>query len=580
MKRKWFILLAAVLALTCFAPAALAADDSTQPLTISISRDVKTQVITASGVYQNGYGQMMTVVAELLQESEDGEGTVNAALPPAYLNQFFITDESGAYSHSFRIPESSAVGTYRITVTAADTGASAYGDVAFVSEEEQLEAVALLREAANTSGTEEQVAQAVGAVLVEHATELMLDMTDYNQLGSRAQKVNALVAAGVKAQQPQDVVAVYEIFHPAMAVASVEGCGAENVAAVLEQYSDVISVDLAQLEDLNEEARQYALNWLQSGSYDATEEIETAYTDALILGTVSKPENYSEIQQALLVTYADKLQLDTTKYNQISNKNNVFLAMLNGNYQSVDQLRTAFYQAVDNQLNAEKTPGGGGGGGGSIGGGGGGGTTVSGGVSGQPALPGSSENEETQNKVFQDMDSTPWAQDAVQQLYEKGVVQASADGRFRPEDSITRAEFLAMIVRAFGLEQTGQTTTFQDVAQSDWYYGIVAAAQASGIVQGAGDGTFSPNANISRQDMAVMMDRAAKVCGVTFGMGGSAAPFTDADQIAGYAADAVDTMRRAGILNGNGDGTFAPQQQATRAESAKMIAAVMAVAGR
>ncbi len=579
MKRKWFILLAAVLAL-----AALAADDSAKPLTINISRDVKTQVITASGIYQNGYGQMMTVVAELLQESGDGEGTVDAALAPVYLNQFFVTGESGAYSHSFRIPDDSTVGTYRITITAADTGLSDYGDIVFVSEQEQLDAVALLREAANTSGSEEQVAQAVGDVLVEKSAELMLDMTEYNKLGSRAQKVNALVAAGVKAQQPQDVVAVYEIFHPAMAVASVEGCGAENVAAVLEQYSDVISVDLTQLEGLNEEAQQYALNYLQSGSYDAPEDIETAYGDALLLGTVSKPENYSEIQQALLVTYADKMQLDTTKYNQISNKNNVFIAMLNVNYQSVDQLRTAFYQAVDNQLNAEKTPGGGGGtgggGGGSIGGGGGGGTTVSGGVSGQPALPGSGGSEEPQSGVFQDMDSTPWAQEAVQQLYDKGVVQASADGRFRPEDSITRAEFLAMIVRAFGLEQAGQTTTFQDVAQSDWYYGIVAAAQASGIVQGAGDGTFSPNANISRQDMAVMMDRAAKVCGVTFGTGGGTVAFTDADQIAGYAVEAVETMRRAGILNGNGDGTFAPQQQATRAESAKMIAAVMAVAGR
>ena len=118
---------------------------------------------------------------------------------------------------------------------------------------------------------------------------------------------------------------------------------------------------------------------------------------------------------------------------------------------------------------------------------------------------------------------------------------------------------------------------FADVNADDWYYSVVAAAAANGIAQGIGGGLFNPDANISRQDMAVIIDRAAKLKGITFGADGTAMAFADADQIALYALEAVENMRIAGIINGNGDGTFAPQANATRAESAKMIAAVLTI---
>lgn len=579
MKQKLAILLALMLMLCCMAPAAWAAE--TDPLSIQISRDVKTKIITVSGIYQNGYGQMMTITAEF-QTSEDS--TVSAPDGPVYLNQFFVTDTTGAYSHSFRIPDESPIGTYLITITAADTGLQQSVALQHVGEQEQLAAVARLRNAANGTGTAAEVASAVGKVLVEDKTALTLDLTDYLALGSRSTRVNELVAKGVKQSQPQDVVAVYDIFQPAMAIASLEGCGANNVVEVLTKYQDLIEADLTMLDVLNGNAKEYAMNWLQNGSYTTVEEVEEAYIESVILGAVSRPLNYAEIRQALMDTYQSTVALDTTRFNQVKDQSQVFKAMLNTNYTSLEQVKLAFGQAVENRLSAESggsTSGGSGGGGSS----GGGGTAIGGGASG-PALPGqtgtSSNNPSDVDQPgvqmgFSDMDSVPWAQDAVNTLYNKGIVKAAADGKFRPDDAITRAEFTALVVRAFELEGTGGEADFADVNADDWYYSVVAAAAANGIAQGIGGGLFNPDANISRQDMAVIIDRAAKLKGITFGADGTAMAFADADQIALYALEAVENMRIAGIINGNGDGTFAPQANATRAESAKMIAAVLTI---
>ncbi len=573
MKQKLAILVAMLLTLGCMAPAAWATD--TEAISMQLSRDVKTKVITISGVYQNGYGQMMTITAEF-QSSEDE--TVIPPDGPVYLNQFFVKDTEGGYSHAFRIAEDSPVGTYLITVTAADTGEQNSASLEFVSEEKQLEAVERLRNAANGTGTEEQIAAAVGSVLESDRIPLMLDLTDYLALGNRKGKVNELVAVGVKQKQPQDIIEVSEIFQPAMAIGALKGCGAENVAAVLQKYQDMMKTDLSMLEALNDNAKTYATDWLQKGDYAAPKEIEQAFVEAVILGCVSKPQNYTEIRQALLVTYQANVALDTTQLNQVKDQSAVFKAMLNTNYTSLEQIKTTFNKAVADRLAAEQT-----GSGGSIGGGGGG--TVGGNVSGRPALPGqntipntnmpqSSEQMEVHNN-FSDMDSVLWAQTSVNLLYDRGIVKAAADGKFHPNDAITRAEFAALVVRAFGLESADGELDFTDVSTEDWYYSVVVAAAKNGIVQGVGSSEFQPEANISRQDMAVMIDRAAKRKNITFEKGETAAVFSDTDQIAPYALEAVGEMTLAGIINGNGDGTFAPQANATRAQSAKMIAAVL-----
>ncbi|MDG0814708.1 S-layer homology domain-containing protein [Cohnella rhizosphaerae] len=106
-----------------------------------------------------------------------------------------------------------------------------------------------------------------------------------------------------------------------------------------------------------------------------------------------------------------------------------------------------------------------------------------------------------------------------------------------------------------------------------WYEATMDEAHRLGIVSGRGDGTLGGNEPISRQDMAVMLYRAARLEAgmLREGNGGEAAPFADRSAVAGYAAEAVDALQRAGWIAGIGNGRFDPAGGVTRAQAAVLL---------
>jgi len=173
--------------------------------------------------------------------------------------------------------------------------------------------------------------------------------------------------------------------------------------------------------------------------------------------------------------------------------------------------------------------------------------------------------------TFSDISSVPWAKEAIEYLAARGVISGSGDGTFRPNDNVTRAEFIKMLMMALELEDEEAVCTFSDVKKGAWYYRPIATAEKLGIVKGKGDGTFGVNDEILRQDMAVMIYRIAQLLGIDLGDDISVEPFKDEAEISGYAKEAVAAMQRAGIIKGTGDGSFAPKNTATRAEAAVII---------
>ena len=137
-----------------------------------------------------------------------------------------------------------------------------------------------------------------------------------------------------------------------------------------------------------------------------------------------------------------------------------------------------------------------------------------------------------------------------------------------------------MVIVAFGLEEEGAKSELTDVAADAWYNTYVAAAEKNGIVSGDAEGNFNGDANITRQDMAVIIKRAFEKKGLTI-QAVSGSEFADDANIADYAKDAVYMMKAAQIINGMGENTFAPMDNATRAQAAKVIyETVKAVAGK
>ncbi len=170
---------------------------------------------------------------------------------------------------------------------------------------------------------------------------------------------------------------------------------------------------------------------------------------------------------------------------------------------------------------------------------------------------------------FNDLGSVAWAQEAITMLAAKGVVSGRDANTFDPNANITRAEYCQILVGAIGKSQEAADCNFDDVATDAWYYHSVAVASKYGIVSGYGDGNFGPNNLITRRDMALMTMKAAQVMGVDL-TAVRTLTFADADQFE-YAADAVNTLANAGIINGMSETEFAPLANATRAQAAKII---------
>ncbi|PWV99440.1 S-layer family protein [Paenibacillus cellulosilyticus] len=186
---------------------------------------------------------------------------------------------------------------------------------------------------------------------------------------------------------------------------------------------------------------------------------------------------------------------------------------------------------------------------------------------------GGEESNNLPTDSFKDIGSlSTEMQDAIHYLYKQGVVNGITSTTFAPQAQLTRAQFITMILRALGIEPGG-TSSFNDVASTAWYAGYIGAAQEAGIVTGGGNGNFDPNRPITRQELCVILLRALQAKGYTLdGIGsGTSSAFKDADSIAAYAADAVEQLVQAGIVQGRPNGTFGAQDQANRGEAAVLM---------
>ncbi|MGV2686300.1 pullulanase, partial [Clostridium perfringens] len=141
--------------------------------------------------------------------------------------------------------------------------------------------------------------------------------------------------------------------------------------------------------------------------------------------------------------------------------------------------------------------------------------------------------------------------------------------KFSPNQSLTRAQFAAMLVRALSLEST-QGTAFTDVDGEAWYASAIAAAYQHGLVNGRGKDTFSPNAAITREELAVMLYRAYRTRGNASSLA-EAPDLKDKQQISPWAVQAVKEALSVGLMKGHANSTFTPNANTTRAESAQAV---------
>lgn len=174
--------------------------------------------------------------------------------------------------------------------------------------------------------------------------------------------------------------------------------------------------------------------------------------------------------------------------------------------------------------------------------------------------------------TFDDIKGAQWAQQAIEVLAGKGIINGKGQGVFAPSAKITRAEFVALVVRMLQLEANDGVLPFSDVDMSKWYAKDIVAAYQYDIIEGSGD-TFAPMATVTRQEAAKIINNALNYMGIKSEADSSLIDdrFEDMSSIATWAKEAVATVYREGIIKGKPGNVFDPSTEATRAEVAMMI---------
>jgi hypothetical protein len=161
-----------------------------------------------------------------------------------------------------------------------------------------------------------------------------------------------------------------------------------------------------------------------------------------------------------------------------------------------------------------------------------------------------------------------WAEVNIKQAVSSGIVSGYPDRTFKPNNTVTRAKFAVMLMNTLKPQGAGAALTFTDTAKiGAWAQKAVAQAVQAGIIKGYEDGSFRPDAEIIRAEMAVML---ANALGLPI-EAKAATDFADNKDIPAWAKGAVSADKKLGLLEGKGSNAFDPNGKTTRAEAATVL---------
>lgn len=355
----------------------------------------------------------------------------------------------------------------------------------------------------------------------------------------------------------------------------------EKMYEELEKYSNGIGIDISFAKDKSA-ARDYLVNIIYSGSDEIKNEGITAVRRLTL-----KAQNELEFMEKLKDTetvgsvnelineYHESAYINVTDFNKLSDssKQKVLMQFIRKKYSDMDSFRADFKAAVSSESGSQ------GNGNNSSGkGSGSGGGSMRDPVTKNDHLtiPSTSEPDKIEDNIlltFPDIIDVEWAWESISYLTQHNILNGVSDGEFKPKANITREQFAKIITLAFDKYDSSLSANYNDAAENAWYSPYVASAAACGYMNGIGDGNFGIASPITREDICVAIYRAAKDNGINFTK--TKTDFTDFENVSDYAKEAVSMLAGEGIINGMGDGNFAPKQKATRAQAAKLVYAVI-----
>ena len=484
-------------------------------------------------------------------------------------------DNKGYAKGSFQMTESDPAGTYTIKASGAGYLASVCDDTIDVYYE-------TYGDIYNAGGTLEKFNNAtvsnVGALLLEKKGMFLYDFEEGSDYDENTGIIHTMFIAIRTEDYEGEYVNFTEVQDTMTTISAIreiaKATSHESVRALCEKSAELFQIDTEHADYKTHEAEIYKIliSLFNEKAPETLSQMRDYLQRAIAIAKLNRVDAAAATD--VIRTYGDVLGIDVSEYNSFIAEydevkfNYAFVGM---NYTTATQVVKAYEDRKDNPpAKAEKPSDGiGGGSGGGSGGGGGGGSF--GGGSKEPVTPypsieitGKEEENSTINETLTDISSEHWAYESVKTLSNAGVINGFEDGTFRPEEAVTREQFIKMLVGAFNMTADGAECSYSDVPKDAWYYSFVAIATEKGITKGYGD-IFGTGASITREDAAVMIYRIIEAAQA------EADNFSDDSEIADYAKDAVYALAGNGVINGMGDGSFAPKANLTRAQAAKII---------
>ena len=538
--------------LACFiagAPTAMAERN----ITAFVSYDAEEGAITVSGYCLGRATVMLVPFGTDIEE-------LTVSNKPIFMKQIV---EDGDYSVGILLPNGLKSGKYDVYVTSAD----GFGKDSFsyINLENAQSALYILKSAQDLT---EYIRLAE-----ENANDLGVDTTDEIYARNKDEIYTLLYKFNT---DYDDASEFNKNYHKMYAVSEITGGKREDIETILLKYQTQLGISFQDdySEDLRiGEAEKEILAVLLSETDFYTEFEQRKSTDFKVifeeLKSISALSNalvWQDIKTAVEKDF-DNLSnlLDNATYKKIKDKNAVFSEIMKNHmeFKTLAQFENAFEKSAETVYADEKRASAGN-------------FTTSGRTSsgGGAAVTTPSVMEERfpfEYKMnYEDFDENHWSYEAVFYLSQNGVLNGYEDNTFKPDKSVTRAEFIKLLVsseKEFGITfDSEEDISFSDVGRDMWHYEYVMKASGSGIVNG-NDGLFKPDDALTREDAAVIMYRYLKQ---KYTVSGNKI-FADRGDFSDYAKEAIAALATAKIISGMGNNRFEPKQNLTRAQAAQLI---------
>ena len=409
-------------------------------------------------------------------------------------------------------------------------------------------------------------AEKVKSLVLNNADKLNISLTDvYATLDNTDGVFNRIIY--IKGKKPFEKLGeIQQAFMESCVLEALQECGDESaVISCISNHNDLLKVDYEKAEALE---NTLALGKrLLNKKFNTVTDFQTRF-DEIICTEAFNQGTRSEMKE-LIDEYADKINI-SSKYTTATEKkkSELYKALESKSafdkYSDITKYITEWFDSNTGSTGQSS--------GGSMGGSG---NRLGTGMTNEVTTDNNKTNQSssalTPATKFTDLSDAAWAVEAIEYLANQKIINGVSENSFEPNRSITREEFVKILVGAFNIELSGKETEFSDVVSNSWYAPYVYAAAENDIVRGITEDVFGVGEEITRQDMAVMLCRVLEFKKQQVGETVEMPDFSDKSEIADYAADAVSLLCKGGIMNGVSQNEFDPDGRATRAMAAKVI---------